>query len=110
MEDKFYTEILEENKEAVREKVRQTILDGIQEKFKWELPNAVNEAVNEFVKDEVVPEIKAQLLEDKDEIVNAATTIAKGIPVELGKALQERLAKNLAESWTIKKIAKELFD
>lgn len=105
----FFTSILEENKQALREKLRETLLAGVARQFEWELPEAVKKAVAEFVADEIIPEIRAELTASRDEFVNAATAMVRGIPAEIGKAMQERLAGNLTNSWTVRKIAEECF-
>lgn len=80
------------------------MIESVTQKLRWEVPESINKAVKEFVEEEVVPEIRAALLEDKDEIVNAATAFVRGIPGEIGKALQANVAGNLTKSWNLKKI------
>lgn len=109
IDETFFTEVLESNKDAVRETVRQALLDGIKRQFEWELPNAVKTAVNEFFVEQVIPEIKAELETNKDEFVDAATLMVRGAPVEIGKAMQEQLAQNLTNSWTLRKVVEACF-
>ena len=105
----FFTDILESNKAKVREAVRDSLLEGVKREFQWELPQAVRKVVNEFISEEIVPEIRAELETNKEEFVRAATDIVKGATAEIGKALQEHLAKNLAQSWTMRKLTEALF-
>lgn len=109
MDATFYTDVLEENKDAVRAAVTNALLDGVKRQFEWELPQAVKETVNDFIKTEVVPAIQADLEKNKDAIVAAATEIVRGVPAEIGKAMQEHLAKNLTQSWTLRQIVEACF-
>lgn len=109
MDDKFYIEILEENKAAVREKVKEAMLESIKRQFEWEIPNCLKEIVTTFVKEEIAPEVKKELMDNKEVFIQGATDIIKGVPAELGKAIQEHLAKNLTNSWNLKKITDALF-
>lgn len=109
MDDKFYTEVLESNKSAVRKAVTDAMMDGIKRKFEWELPATVNKEVSRFVEEEIVPAIRADLLAQKDEIISAATAMIKGVPEEIAKAMQERLAVSLKDSWKLRKVTEALF-
>ena len=109
MDDKFYKEILEENKAAVKNKVKEAMLEGISSHLAWQVPDKIGEIVSKFIKDEISPAIRAELLENKDEIVSAATDIIRGIPAELGKALQSHLAERLTDRWKFKEITKAMF-
>lgn len=105
----FFTEILESNKSKVRDAVRDSLLEGVKREFQWELPQAVRKVVNDFIAEEIVPEIKAELETNKKAFVEAATEIVKGATGEIGKALQDHLAKNLSQSWTMRKLVEALF-
>lgn len=107
--EQFYTEILEQNKDAVRQAVADAMLDSIKREFQWELPNALKKVVNEFIEEEIAPSVRAQLLENKDELVQAATALIAGVPAEIGKALQMHLAKTLTDSWKLRKVTEALF-
>ena len=104
----FFTSILDENRDAVRASVKEALLAGVKRQFEWEIPDAVKREVSAFVTEEVIPEIRAELMANKAAFVSAATDIAKAAPIELAKAMQEAVAKNLANSWTLKKVVEEL--
>jgi hypothetical protein len=108
LDEKFFLETLNENRESIKRHVHQTIMDGLTERFKWNLPQAVNEAIDLFLKEEIVPEIRTQLMADKDQIVSAATAVAKMVAVEVGQAIQKKVAENLASSWNVKKLMEGL--
>ena len=109
MDERFYKEILEDNKDAVRQKVKEAMLASVQREFEWELPQAIKEEVNQFIKEEIAPAIREKLSEDKDAMVRAATDMISGIPVELGKAMQASVAEKLTNSWQLRKITDALF-
>jgi hypothetical protein len=108
LDSEFFTDILEKNKAAVREAVRDTMLESVKRQFQWELPDTVRKAVTEFVNDEIVPEIKAELMANKAAFVEAGTEIARGAAAEIAKAFQEQIAKNLTQSWNIRKVVEAL--
>lgn len=105
----FFTDILESNKAAVQATVRDALLAGVKRQFEWELPEAVKKAVQEFITDEIVPGIQAELQANKAVFVNAATEMVKGAPAEIGKAMQAHVAKNLADSWKLRKLTEAMF-
>ena len=110
MNTDFYTEILEENKEAVKQRVKDAILESVTCRFEWEVPEALNKLVADFMKKEIIPELRKELYESKDEFVDLATEIIRGVPAELGKAMQAKLAETLTDSWKLKKVTSALFD
>lgn len=109
MNTEFYTDVLEENKDAVRAAVKNALLEGVKRQFEWELPQAVKDEVHTFIKTEIVPAIQADLIKNKEAIVDAATEMVRGAPAEIGKAMQEQLAKNLTNSWQLRQIVEACF-
>lgn len=109
LNEEFFTSVLESNKDAVRATVRDALLAGVKRHFEWELPEAVKRAVHEFVTDQIIPEIKAEMEANKDVFVTAATEIVRGAPAEIGKAMQAHLAKNLTDSWKLRKVVEAMF-
>jgi len=105
----FFTDILESNREQVKATVTEALLAGVKRQFEWELPDAIKKEVADFITTEIVPEVRAQLFANKDELVDAATTMVLGVPAEIGKAMQEQLAKNLTSSWTLRKVVEACF-
>ena len=109
IDEAFFSEVLESNRDAVRNSVKEALLSGIKRQFEWELPEAVKATVAEFIRDEIIPELKADLEANKDVFVDAATEMVKAAPAEIGKAMQTHLAKNLTNSWTLRKIVEAAF-
>lgn len=110
IDENFLLTALNENRENIKAHVKQTILDGITRQFQWELPEVIKKEVTAFMAEEIAPEIRKQLVADKDMIVDAATVAIQGIAIEIGKQLQEKAAKSLANSWDLKKITEALFN
>ena len=105
----FFTSVLESNKAAVQAAVRDAMMDGIKRQFEWEIPATLKKAVDEFITEEVMPAVRAELTANKDVFVNAATEMVKLAPAEIGKAMQGHLAKNLTNSWQVRKIIEACF-
>jgi FKBP-type peptidyl-prolyl cis-trans isomerase (trigger factor) len=105
----FFKEILHSNRDTVHAAVRDAMLDGIKKQFQWELPEAVKREVQAFIAEDILPEIRAELVASKDVFVNAATEMARAAPVEIAKAMQEHIAKNLTNSWTLRKVVEAMF-
>lgn len=104
----FMLSVLEDHRPAVKAAVKEALMSGIKRKFEWELPEAVQKAVEDFIQTEIIPEIRAQLTADKDVFVSAATEMVKSVPVEIGKALQVQIAKNLTSSYKLESLIKAL--
>lgn len=104
----FFTGILDENREAVRAAVRDTLLESVKKQFAWEVPEAIRKEVSDFITSEVIPDVRAELMKNKAAFVDAATELAKAAPIELAKAMQQRIAENLTSSWKLKKVIEEL--
>lgn len=109
IDEGFYLSVLETNKDALRETVRDAMLAGVRRQFEWEIPDAIKKAVNDFILEEIVPQVRAELTANKDTFVDAATDMVRGVPAEIGKAMQEALAKNLTQSWTLRKVVEACF-
>lgn len=109
LDAEFFTDILESNKDAVRAVVRDALMESVKRQFQWEIPEAVKKAVTEFVTTEIIPEITAELMANKAAFVDAATVMVRGAPAEIGKAMQAQLAKNLSQSWTLRKVVEACF-
>ncbi len=108
MDADFFRDILESNKDMVRDGVRDALMDSIKRQFQWELPKAVKVTVKEFMEQEVVPAIRAELLANKEQFVEAATEIARAAPAEIAKAMQAKIAENLTHSWTLREVVTKL--
>jgi len=105
----FFTEVLESNREQVRAAVRDAMLDGVKRQFQWELPEAVKREVQAFITEDIIPAIRADLIANKETFVTAATQMASAAPAEIAKAMQEHMAKNLTNSWTLRKVVDAMF-
>lgn len=109
MDSQFFTDILEQNKDAVKKQVIDTMMQSIQRQFQWELPESIKKEVSAFIDAEVLPAVRAELIANKATFVEAATELARTAPLEIAKAMQASAAKNLTQSWTLRNVVGELF-
>lgn len=109
IDSQFLIQSLADNREAIKAHVKKVILDGISKQFQWELPQVVTKEVSKFMEEEIVPEIRKQLIADKDLIVEAATKAVQGIAIEVGTSLQKLAAEQLSNSYKVREIGKALF-
>lgn len=107
-DEKFITEALNENRDAIKSHVKATILKNLEEQFKWTLPREIQGEVDRFIKEEILPEIRTQLVADKALMAEYATEAARGMAVEFGKAVQELFAKAIASEYTFKEALKKM--
>lgn len=109
MNDEFFKSVLEENKQAVKDKIRESILESVSSQFRYNIPESIRGVMDEFIKSEILPELKLVLAENRDAILEATKGAVSGIAVETAKALQEKAALNLTHSWNVRAIAEAIF-
>lgn len=109
LDEKFFIEALNENRESIKAHVKQTIIEGISQKFKWELPDLINKEVAKFMEKEILPEIQVQLLGQKQAIVDSSMIMIQGMALEIGKAMQLTMAEKLKSSYNVEKMIKGIF-
>lgn len=75
----------------------------------WQVKHAASEVIDKFIKDEVLPKVQEELEQRKAEII---VSIVGGIEGALQAAvtqMQASAAKNLAQSWNMKKLTEAMF-
>lgn len=110
MTEQELNEFLERNKESIAERCNQVLLEKVCEEFKWKLPSTVQEAANEFLEEHIKPEIQKELLSQKGAIIEAVKKSAAEISLKLTEEMTVKAVGNLACSYKMSKICKELFD
>ena len=84
-------------------------VSSLQRDLGWKVAHATEQHIDSFIKQEVLPEVQKRLQSRKAEIIDA---MLKGIDTALeqaGKTLVSKAAKNLGESWNLKKLTEAMF-
>jgi hypothetical protein len=106
--DTILLESLKENKAQIKEAVTKQLIERITSQYRYDIPEAIQKEVDAFVLEQVMPEIRKQLLLNKDAIIEGATAVALGIGVEVAKAVQAQIVKNMASSYNMQKVMEAL--
>lgn len=93
-EDEMKT-FLTENADAIKSAVRDKLITGILQEYRWDVTEAVGKAVNEWIKAEIVPDVITFLSGEKASIVAAAQEGARQIGEVMTKHMVETATKNL---------------
>ncbi len=84
--------------EAARSEVTNAVIEDVKRQLSYTISNQLAEeiapVVREFVKAQIVPELQAQLFEQKGVILEAATQAA----VVIGQGVAEKLVKQATEA------------
>lgn len=102
--DAVLLEALRDNKEQIKVAVTKQLIERITAQYRYDIPEAVQKEVDAFVLEEILPEIRKQLVLNKDTIVEGATAVALTVGSEVAKAVQSQIAKNMASSYNLQKV------
>ena len=104
-------EVLESNKEGLKDAVRKQIEGKILDQLSYSLNHKVSEVVGEFVRDEVADEIKAMLTKAKPKMLKEMESGIVKIGAALSECLYAKALKNLeVGSYKSREILKKVFD
>ena len=99
--------------EESRGQVVAAIVDDAKRRLPWTIGNQIAEevqpVVKQFVADEILPELRAQLLEQKAVIVEAAAQAAVAIGESVAKTLVAQAMSNANDSYKRGKIMDAIF-
>lgn len=101
-------QFLEENRDAIANRLREDAIKRLSESVQWRLPQDVQEVVNEFFKTEVAPVIRQTLLDQKGPIINAAVKAAAEVSDVLAKSIVERALKVISSDYESRDVIKAL--
>lgn len=103
------TKALASHKDAIIKGMVEGAISSMKGKLGWRAEALAEEAVGKFMKDEVLPAVQAHLEAHKADVVAA---LVGGIDAALrasGVKLMETAAKNLTQSWNMKKVVEGIF-
>ena len=99
--------------EESRGQVVAAIVDDAKRRLSWTIGNQIAEevqpVVKQFVADEILPELRAQLLEQKAVIIEAAAQAAIAIGESVAKALVAQAISTTSDSYKRGKIMDAIF-
>lgn len=99
--------------EEGRSQVVAAIVADARQRLSWtvgsQIAEQVQPVVKQFVADEIVPELRAQLLEQKGVILEAATQAAIAIGESVAKTLVQQALSTVNNSYTRGKILDAIF-
>jgi vacuolar-type H+-ATPase subunit C/Vma6 len=104
-------DIFADVKPALMESLKKELAATIEWNAKDSLSRIVSAEVAKWCEENIIPSIRERLADSKEGILAAVIPATESIATELGKALAETLAKNLAAgSYKRSTIFKALFD
>lgn len=96
-----------------REQIVSAIVADAKSRLSWTVGNQLAEAiqpvVKQFIADEIIPELRAQLLEQKGVIIEAAAQAAVAIGESVAKSLVSQAMSNANDSYKRGKIMDAIF-
>jgi hypothetical protein len=96
-------------KDAIVKGLIDGAVSSLQRDLGWKVARATEEHIDKFIKEEVLPEVQAQIEARRNEIVAAMVGSVDVAMKHAGVKLAETAAKNLAQSWNMKKLAEAMF-
>lgn len=101
--------LLDEIKPDIKESIKKELLKDITWDVKQTAISQISECIKEFVKDEIIPEVKKDLIENKDSLVSIGKKAGPMVTEEISKAMCLQLAEKLKDSWGRKDLLSGLF-
>ena len=96
-----------------REQIVAAIVSDAKQRLSWtvgsQLAEAIQPVIKQFIADEIIPELRAQLLEQKAVIVEAAAQAAVAIGESVAKTLVAQAMSNANDSYKRGKIMDAIF-
>lgn len=104
-------DIFADVKPSLVESLKKELFSSIEWQAKETVRGIVAKEVETWCQENVIPAIKERLVESREGILSAVVPATEAVATELGKALAESLAKNLAAgSYKRGQIFKAMFD
>ena len=104
------SEMIETLRPGIEQELSKQMAKSVAEALSWSLKSEVEKFANAYIQENVLPDVKKQLESSRDEITIAICAAVKKSCAALGDKLLENALKKLSQSYTVGKIAKDLFD
>ena len=110
MTEEQMKEILEGAQEEISIALVEEAKVSVAREFRYKLDGEIAAITKKFIADEIAPELRAHLVANKSDILEAALGSSTEIALAIHNSLTETLVKNLSNSYSRKKIWEALFD
>ena len=106
---KEINDILESSKDEIKKAAMAQVKEALQTNIAWCMEREIKSAVDSFFQAEIKGEINQALMNSKEEILEQLKQGIVSSCASLAKELLKMSEKNLASSWSLNNITKELF-
>mgnify|MGYP001073871428 CR=1 FL=1 len=100
---------LVKQKDAIVQGLIAGAVSSLQHDLGWKVARATEEHIDKFIKEEVLPDVHKTLEARRNEIVASMVACIDTAINGASEKLMEHAAKNLAQSWNMKKLCEALF-
>lgn len=96
---------------SIKEQATKQITDKIKSQLSWKFESIISDEVNKFIMEEIVPEVRKQLMTQKDAITAKAVEGINECVAMVGKAMLQVVSNKMSNSsWQREKIIKAFFE
>lgn len=96
---------------TIKEQATKQITDKIKNQLSWKFESIISDEVNKFIIEEIIPDVRKQLMIQKDAITAKTVEAINQCVAQVGKAMFEIVSNKMtSSSWQREKVIKALFD
>jgi len=103
-------ELVEKIRPEIEAQLAKETVARVAESLSWSLQSAVREMACKYIEEHVLPEVKKDLETRRLELVASICAAVTVACADLGTKITEVVVKNLSNEWTVREIAKKVFD
>lgn len=107
--DAEITKALKSRKDEIVKGLVEGAIASMQRDLGWKVAHATETHIDKFMKDDVLPEVQRRMEARKVEIIEAMLNGIDTALEQAGKQLVATAAKNLSQSWNLKKLTDAMF-
>lgn len=101
-------EILDSKKDELTADVMKGLKERITNSIVWKAEDVLQKEVTEFVTNHIMPEVRKELLENKEALTGLFLSTAKDIAVDISLSITKKIGESLKDSWKVKKLLESL--
>lgn len=107
--DANLTSIMEEMKPQIVAQLKESASKAVASSLEWQIRSAVESACANYINDVILPEVQAELMAKRADIIASVVANVLNVGEEIGKSLHQRLIKNLSQDYKAGKFFSDLF-
>ena len=110
MNTELLTQLLEEQKDEIKEAVKAKAIERLTSQVSWNLPDLIKADVNEFYATEISPLVKQYLADNKAALMQNIIKACVDASDAVAASMAEHIKKTMGDEYKAKKVFSALFN